>query len=108
MFFYLGTGIREKLVNNNRYSRDSSFSINNNKIIAFLVLFLLLIFSLFYFISLIPIVFLLIFTKLDILNSTIKSNNKYNFTNFSNFSKFSFLFLLSIFSFSRSFSKLFI
>jgi hypothetical protein len=43
--FDLGTGIKEKPVNNNRYSRDSSFSISSNKVIAFLVLFLLLIFS---------------------------------------------------------------
>jgi hypothetical protein len=43
--FGLGTGIWEKLVNNNKYSLGSSFSISSNKAIAFLVLFLLLIFS---------------------------------------------------------------
>jgi hypothetical protein len=43
--FNLGTGIREKPVNNNRYNQGSSFSIISNKIIAFPVLFLLLIFS---------------------------------------------------------------
>ena len=43
--FNLGTGIREKLVNNNGYSRGSSFSISSNKVVAFLVLFLLLILS---------------------------------------------------------------
>ena len=45
MSFNLETGIREKLVNNNKYSRGSSFSISSNKVIAFLVLFLLLILS---------------------------------------------------------------
>jgi hypothetical protein len=45
MSFSLGTGIRKKPVNNNGYNRDSSFSISNNKVIAFLVLFLLLILS---------------------------------------------------------------
>jgi hypothetical protein len=43
--FNLGTGIREKPVNNNRYSRDSNLDIISNKIVAFLVLFLLFIFS---------------------------------------------------------------
>ena len=43
--FNLGTGIREKLVNNNRYNRGSSFSISSNKVVAFLVLFLLLMLS---------------------------------------------------------------
>jgi hypothetical protein len=43
--FNLGTGIREKPVNNNGYSRGSSFSISSNKVVAFLVLFLLLILS---------------------------------------------------------------
>jgi hypothetical protein len=43
--FSLGTGIGKKPVNNNRYSRDSSLGIISNKIVAFPVLFLLLIFS---------------------------------------------------------------
>ena len=43
--FNLGTGIREKPVNNNGYSRDSSLGIISNKVIAFPVLFLLLILS---------------------------------------------------------------
>jgi hypothetical protein len=42
--FSLKTGIWKKLVNNNKYSLNSSFSISNNKIIAFLILFLLFIF----------------------------------------------------------------
>ena len=41
--FGLGTGIRKKPVNNNRYNLGSSFGISSNKIIVFLVLFLLLI-----------------------------------------------------------------
>ena len=43
--FNLGTRIREKPVNNNKHSQGSSFSISNNKIVAFLVLFLLLMLS---------------------------------------------------------------
>jgi hypothetical protein len=43
--FGLGTGIREKPVNNNEYSWGLSLSIISNKVIAFPVLFLLLIFS---------------------------------------------------------------
>jgi hypothetical protein len=45
MFFNLGTGIREKLVNNNRHNRGLSFSISSNKVVAFLDLFLLLMLS---------------------------------------------------------------
>ena len=44
IFFNLITGIWKKPVNNNKYSLDSSFSISSNKVVAFLVLFLLLIF----------------------------------------------------------------
>jgi hypothetical protein len=43
--FGLETGIREKPVNNNGYSRGSSFGISNNEIVAFPVLFLSLILS---------------------------------------------------------------
>ena len=43
--FGLGTGIRKKPVNNNGYSRGSSLGIISNKIVAFPVLFLLLILS---------------------------------------------------------------
>jgi hypothetical protein len=43
--FGLETGIKKKPVNNNGYSRDSSFGIISNKVVAFLVLFLLLILS---------------------------------------------------------------
>jgi hypothetical protein len=45
IFFGLRTGIREKPVNNNGYSRDSSLGIISNKVVAFPVLFLLFIFS---------------------------------------------------------------
>jgi hypothetical protein len=43
--FGLRTGIRKKPVNNNGYSRGSSLGIISNKVVAFLVLFLLFIFS---------------------------------------------------------------
>jgi hypothetical protein len=43
--FDLGTGIRKKPVNNNGYNRGLNLNIISNKVIAFPVLFLLLILS---------------------------------------------------------------
>ena len=45
MSFNLGTGIREKPVNNNGHGQGSNFGISSNEVVAFLVLFLLLMLS---------------------------------------------------------------